>query len=267
MMTLVSEPVVGDGAMERDLLVEEARRAQALAEQALNLRDEFVSIAAHELKTPVASLKLCAQMLERRMSKGSAKPEDVTRGLRTIREQSDRLGRLIDGLLDISRLQAKRFMLDVCRTDVVSLAGSVCSLMTPLLGEHTVEFEAPESLWADVDPLRVEQIIVNLLTNAAKFTVGPRPIQLKIAEEGSTVAISVRDFGLGIPQEARDTLFNRFHQAHSAKHHGGMGLGLYISREIAEAHGGTLEAEHPPDGGAKFVLRLPLSSRPDEAAG
>jgi len=157
-------------------------------------------------------------------------------------------------------------MLDVCRTDVVSLAGSVCSLMTPLLGEHTVEFEAPESLWADVDPLRVEQIIVNLLTNAAKFTVGPRPIQLKIAEEGSTVAISVRDFGLGIPQEARDTLFNHFHQAHSAKHHGGMGLGLYISREIVAAHGGRLEVESAVGQGSCFTVVLPRAPSPPGTA-
>jgi signal transduction histidine kinase len=205
-------------------------------------------------------------MLERRLDRGLANLDDMMVGLQTIHEQSDRLARLIDGLLDISRLQAKKFTLDVCRTDLVSLTRSVMCIMKPLLGERHVDLSAPEALWADIDPLRVEQIITNLLTNATKFTIGPQPIELALCSEGETALITVRDFGLGIPLEAREHLFARFHQAHSAKHHGGMGLGLYISREIAVAHGGSLEAQHPLDGGALFVLRLPIAGIPPRPA-
>jgi signal transduction histidine kinase len=113
---------------------------------------------------------------------------------------------------------------------------------------------------ADVDALRVEQVLSNLLDNAVKLSPDGGPIDVCLTQRATfSVELSVRDHGLGIPPEKREQIFERFYQAHGHDHRSGLGLGLYISRQMVELHGGEMRAEFPPDGGSRFVVRLPLA--------
>jgi signal transduction histidine kinase len=125
--------------------------------------------------------------------------------------------------------------------------------------QHTVSVEAPPSVPAWVDPLRLEQVLTNLVGNAIKYSPQGGPIALTLAVDpgGATVRLAVRDWGLGIPTERRAHIFECFYQAHADHHRSGLGLGLYISQEIVALHGGRLEAEFPEDGGSRFIVTLP----------
>jgi signal transduction histidine kinase len=119
----------------------------------------------------------------------------------------------------------------------------------------------PERVEAVVDPLRVEQVLANLLGNALKFSPAGSPVEVELSADGDGVArLAVRDRGVGVPPERRDRLFEPFQQAHGEGYGGGMGLGLYVSRQIAELHGGAVRAEFPPDGGSRFVVELPAGA-------
>jgi signal transduction histidine kinase len=120
-------------------------------------------------------------------------------------------------------------------------------------------FDAPESLHAIADPLRIEQVVVNLLDNAVKFMPDGGRIDVRLEAATTTAIISVRDRGVGVQPEHRTKLFDRFYQAHPDR--SGMGLGLYIARQIVERHGGTIYAEAPPDGGTRFVVSLPVEAQ------
>jgi signal transduction histidine kinase len=127
---------------------------------------------------------------------------------------------------------------------------------------HPITVQAPPRLEADVDSLRLEQVLTNLLDNAVKYSPEGGQIDVVVAAADNEFAeISVRDHGLGIPPEKRGQIFERFYQAHSGAHRGGLGLGLYISRQIIEQHGGELAAEFPADGGTRFVVRFPLHAQ------
>jgi signal transduction histidine kinase len=126
--------------------------------------------------------------------------------------------------------------------------------------EHTITLAAPPSLEAEVDPLRLEQVLTNLLENAIKYSPEGGPIEVAVSRSADeALEIAVRDHGLGIPPEKRARIFERFYQAHGDGHRSGLGLGLYISCEIVELHGGGITVEFPPDGGSRFIVRLPLT--------
>jgi signal transduction histidine kinase len=121
-----------------------------------------------------------------------------------------------------------------------------------------IEIHGPQVATAVVDGLRIEQVLTNLLSNALKYSPGQRPIQVDIRPDATRLEISVRDYGPGIPRERRRGLFNRFYQARAGDYRSGMGLGLYISRQIVEQHGGRIEAQFPRDGGTRLVVALPV---------
>jgi signal transduction histidine kinase len=131
--------------------------------------------------------------------------------------------------------------------------------------KHTLALVAPPALPAVVDPLRLEQVLTNLLSNALKFSPEGGPVELTLMTPTlDQIGLAVRDHGLGIPEAQRAGLFTRFHQAHAHSHRSGLGLGLYISRQIIEMHGGRIAADFPPDGGTRFVVCLPRHAEPDE---
>src|ERR687888_2529833 len=144
-------------------------------------------------------------------------------------------------------------------TDLAALVTEVAAAARAQTERHTVSVEAPPSVPAWVDPLRLEQVLSNLVGNAIKYSPDGGPIALTLAVDpsGATVRLAVRDQGLGIPEERRAHIFDRFYQAHADDHRSGLGLGLYISHEIVALHGGRLDAEFPADGGSRFVIRLP----------
>ena len=234
------------------------RREVAERKRAEEARDEFLSVAAHELKTPLTSLRGFAQLLVMQMEDGQAPdPRRLAKALDTIERQSEKLSVLVSQLLDVSRLQAGRLVLERKRTDVTALARHVLEAAAPRTRGHVLELRAPHAVTGHVDPIRLEQVITNLVDNAIKYSPAGGPVAVAVAPRGSAIRITVTDKGLGIPPEHRDRIFDRFHQAHVERRLGGMGLGLYISREIVELHGGTLECEESTEAGTRMAVAVP----------
>ncbi len=248
-------------AQRAALAIDNARFYQQ-AQKAIQLRDEFLLIAAHELRTPVTSLKGYSQLVLNQMDKNTElNPARVQRALRAIVRQSDRLSYLITQLLDVSRLETGRMVLNLEPTDISNLAQTVLSNFQSSLTEvPTLVLETPSSVIAWVDYVRVEQVLTNLLSNAIKYTPNDKVVKIEISvpEDSETVQIAVVDQGAGIPVEYRSRLFERYSQAQPDNNKAGMGLSLYISRQIAELHKGRIEAEFPPEKGSRFVLHLPI---------
>jgi PAS domain S-box-containing protein len=245
---------------EREKLLEQEHRARLAAEEAIQTRDEFLLVAAHELKTPITSLRGFAELLIRQMNKtGALDPTHVQRALKVIDTQSIKLSRLIEQLLDVASIHEGKLPLQLQLTDVVSLLADVVSRGEVDKAKHRVVLHGVPSLRVTVDPSRMEQVMINLLDNAVKYSPegGTITVGVLLWETG-TFSITVQDQGMGVPENQRPLLFERFHQAHRQHHLGGLGLGLYISRRIVEQHGGTIRAEFPPEGGSIFIITLPI---------
>lgn len=244
------------------IALDNARLYQA-AQAAIRARDEFLSVAAHELKTPMTSLRGFAQLLLRKMEQGQALDIDrLQRILRTIDEQSNKLTHLIEQLLDISRIEAGRLALERQESDLPPLIEHVVRGIQAISTHHTLQVESEPHLLAWVDPLRLEQVLTNLINNAIKYSPIGGKVNIALQQKGKRFRLSVTDQGGGVPAEHQAHIFERFYQAHDEGAMGGMGLGLYITRQIVELHGGQIWLEQPPAGGSRFVLELPLY--PDE---
>ena len=227
--------------------------------EAVYARNEFLSVAAHELKTPITSLRGFAQILLRQLNKhGTVDMAQLQTALTTIDTQSDKLSRLLTQLLDISRLESGRLVLDRVETDLAVLIRGVVEQAQRNTQRHEISVVAPETLVAHVDPLRIEQVLVNLLDNAVKYspTGGPIRAELRVVA-GRTVQFIVSDNGIGIPEDRRSRIFERFYQAHGNGYLGGMGLGLFITQQIVELHGGQISVEAGDAGGSRFIVTLP----------
>jgi signal transduction histidine kinase/predicted hydrocarbon binding protein len=261
-----SHELLEERVAERTAALTEAnealRREVAERQRAEEARDEFLSVAAHELKTPLTSLRGFAQLLSMQFATGlTPDPQRLGRALGAIERQSEKLAQLVAQLLDVSRLQAGRLVLDPRPTDVVPLVRHALEATGTSTTRHRLSLRAPATAVALVDPLRLEQVITNLVDNAIKYSPQGGPIEVDLNLTRAELRITVTDHGIGIPLEHRDRVFDRFHQAHLERRIGGMGLGLYISRQIVEQHGGELLAEHPPEGGTRMVLRIPVDAR------
>jgi signal transduction histidine kinase len=235
--------------------ITERRRGEAL-------RDEFLSIAAHELKTPLTSLRGFAQLLLRQLDRDEL-PDAVRlrQALSAIDQQSAKLARLVSQLLDVSRVDAGKLVLDRKVSDIVGLVEDVVATARVNTYRHEFAVRAPSVALALVDPLRLEQVLRNLVDNAIKYSPDGGPIEIEVSKSRETgVRVSVADHGLGVPRRDRPHIFERFHQAHGERRLGGMGLGLYISRQIVDLHGGTLQAEYPRGGGTRLVLVVPVGA-------
>jgi PAS domain S-box-containing protein len=254
-----AEQIVVGLAAQTAIAIDNAQLYQE-AHKAVQDRDEFLSVAAHELKTPITSMRGFAQLNLRRLSKeGAIEPQEVLQAFQLIDEQAIKLTRLVNQLLDISRLEAGRLALDPQPTDVTQLVETVVSMMQATTDKHTLIVHVPGPLTASIDTLRLEQAVTNLVDNAIKYSPGGGPVEIELSTlDDKTICIAVTDNGIGIASEHRPHIFSRFFQAHTGRHFGGLGLGLYISRQIIELHGGTLEAEFPEGGGTRFVIRLPV---------
>ena len=255
--------------LNRDLERRVEERTAAL-EQALAVRDEFLSVAAHELKTPLTGLRATAQILTRRLRRGEVQgPDWLTDGLRTVDHQADRLARLVEQLLDVSRLDQGKLAAEREETDLAALVGHLVEEFRARTSKHTFTLAADAALLAEVDAASIERVLSNLLDNAIKYSPDGGAIDVELHGEmtdGATaegqpagrVRLAVRDHGIGIPEEKRTAIFGRFYQAHAEDHRSGLGLGLYISHQIVAQHEGQLAVEFPPDGGTRFVMLLPV---------
>jgi signal transduction histidine kinase len=241
--------------------LESERTARQEAEAALRLRDEFVTIAAHELKTPLTSLVGRAQLAVKRLqATENVEPKQIEKLMSSVVTQSEKLSRLISQLLDVSRLKGGKLSIDRQMVDLVTLLNDSVYSVHVGHNSHTVTVSAPETLIADVDPIRIEQVIVNLLNNAVKFSPPESEVSITLNwPNNDTIELAVQDQGPGIPVTERERIFDRFYQGNRQGLSGGMGLGLYVCREITQLHGGDVLAEFPESGGTRFVVRLPIS--------
>ncbi len=248
-------------------LLESEQEARAEAEKAIRTRDEFLSIAAHELKTPITSLRGFAQTLIRQLSRdGTLNPTQAQKALSHIDKQTVKLTVLINQLLDVSRIEAGRLSLERTPTNITELVQGVIDQAQATGQSHAITFQAEPSVILNVDPLRFEQVMRNLLDNAIKYSPANSSIAIDITRPNSDeVRISVTDLGMGVDPEHRDKIFQRFYQAHIGGAVEGMGLGLYISRQIIELHGGQLSAEWPETGGTRFIITLPTHTSENRA--
>ncbi|MGH2534234.1 MAG: ATP-binding protein, partial [Thermomicrobiales bacterium] len=234
----------------------EHARLFAEAQRAIAQRDQFLSVAAHELRTPLTTLRGRVQLLRRRML--DTLPPATDEALQVILRQVDRLSRMVNDLLDVSRVQTGRLPLVRERVDLVDLlrrgAHDAAGDEGPTI---TFECDLP-SLVARVDPWRIEQVMANLLGNARRFSPPTGQIVVRIAREGDSARIEVEDEGIGIASEHIERIFEPFYQV-DPEPRTGVGLGLAICRQIVGDHGGRLWAtSHPSGPGSTFVMTLPL---------
>jgi signal transduction histidine kinase len=252
---------VGSQALDRAHLHASEERARTEAEAAVRAQDEFLSVAAHELRTPVAAVKATAQLVERSMARGHMEPERLVGHLQRISAAADRLGALIEDLLDVSRLRTGRVRLRPEAFDLRHLVDEIVSRYTATETGHRFSLHAPhEPFVIQADPLRIEQVVENLLSNAVKYSPNGGPIALRLAPDGEGALLTVTDQGIGLPagQEAR--IFEAFGRGSNAtaEQIQGLGLGLAICRELVEVHGGRIWATSPGEGqGTTFAMWLP----------
>jgi signal transduction histidine kinase len=242
----------------RQLLMEEDS-ARVRAEDAVHQRDEFIAIASHELKNPLTVLRGTVQSELRRIERPSGADQERTNAaLANIERQSTRLATLAGQLLDVSRLRTGRLMIEPSETDVAALVESVAEAARQRL-THAIIVDSPRRLNAVIDPIRIEQVLTNLVDNAMKFSPAGTPVEVTLSQpRPSEIRIAVTDHGVGIPPDRRAGLFEPYYQAHAESRQRGLGLGLYVSRRIVELHGGRIVAEFPEEGSTRFVVELPI---------
>jgi signal transduction histidine kinase len=259
----IAAPVFEGGELSGHVIllidVTNERRALADAERAIALRDRFISIASHELRTPLTSIKGVAQLLLRLSDAGLLTEEVLARQLATIDGQADRLRRLIEELLDVSRIQAGRLELRREAADLAALVRNAVETL-PEESRERVRVTAEPSVPGHWDTLRIEQVVMNLLDNALKYSPADTPVVVRVTQAGHEALLSVSDRGIGIPAADQRDLLQPFARASNAatRNEGGLGLGLYITRQIVERHGGTLDVASIEGQGSTFTVRLPM---------
>jgi signal transduction histidine kinase len=259
-------------ALENAALWADLQEQMAREHEAQRVKDDFLSIVSHELRTPLTSITGYAQLLERRMRDHREETKELDQ-LRVIREQSGRMRRLVEDLLDVSRIDRRGGV--TVEPEPIDLAEELRAVVARTRRAHAdreIELDAPETLRIDADRDRIGQVLTNLTDNAVKYSPDGGPIRVSAARVGDAVEIRVADEGVGIPDDLRERVFDLFVQADGAggrRRFGGLGLGLYITRAIVDAHGGQVWAENNSAAGRGtiVVVRLPVRARPRPPGG
>lgn len=240
-------------AIENALLFEQVQ-------QAVKIRDEFLSVAGHELRTPLTALHLHVAALKRGALHN---PDGLELRLESVARQGDRLKRLVEGLLDVSRISAGKLTLDLKTLDLARLAAEILERNATELtvSGSSADLSYSGAAWVKADRFQLEQVVTNLLSNAIKYG-GGKPISLAIQMDETTVRLSVTDRGIGIAPDAQARVFERFERAVSAHHYAGLGLGLWIVRQTMEAMGGSIRLESVYGEGSTFEISLPRTRAP-----
>ncbi|MFL5813619.1 MAG: ATP-binding protein [Bdellovibrionia bacterium] len=242
--------------------IQDLRRTQEALEEALRARDEFLSIASHELKTPLTTLSLQSQILERDIRKDNPRaysPDRIKQFSTQFDRQVTRLVSLVDAVLDISRIRSGNFAIQKSEFDLCELVIEVVERMKPQfvlanMDAPVTELKAPAP--GNWDRLRIDQVLTNLLTNAIRYGEG-NPIRIKVEAFDTCSRLTVQDQGRGIAQENLERIFNRFERAVDPSEVSGLGLGLFITQQIVQGHGGKLWVESQLGQGASFIVELP----------
>jgi signal transduction histidine kinase len=251
---------------ERELAEDQRQRVEAERErlvvelrEAVRLRDEFLSVASHELKTPLTPLALRLQLMEQGLRAPVLEPGRLREHVEAARGQVRRMASLVDSLLDVTRITSGQLTLR--RERDVNLAALVRDVvagfeMQAARVDCPLKLEAPARVLGHWDVLRLEQVVTNLLTNALKFGAGC-PVSLRVEEDAGWARLTVRDEGIGMDEGVRARIFERFERGVSERHYGGLGLGLFITHQVVEALGGRILVESAPGRGSTFTVELP----------
>ncbi|GAA4858470.1 GAF domain-containing protein [Luteimonas vadosa] len=251
------------GAQERERLLAAEHAARLDAEQASMMKDEFLSTLSHELRTPLSAILGWTHLLQA----GGCTPEDTDAGLKTIANSARAQAKLIDDLLDMSRIVSGKVRLDVQPTDLEAIVAASVDATRPSADAKQIRLRQvidPKAGTVMGDPARLQQVIWNLLSNAIKFTPKGGSVDVALSRVDSQVELRVSDSGIGIDPAFLPHVFDRFRQADASlsRAHGGLGLGLAIVRQLVELHGGSVSAESEGTGhGSTFVVRLPVAAR------
>jgi signal transduction histidine kinase/ActR/RegA family two-component response regulator len=244
---------------QRNQYEDEILRAKKEAEAATVAKDEFMSVVSHELRTPLNAILGWTRMLQGDL----ATDETRRKGLETILRNAQVQTQLIEDILDFSRIISGKLRLEVRKIDLAEVIEAAIDVVTPAANAKNIRLEvildSKGIVSGDAD--RLQQVLWNLLTNAVKFTPKGGRVQVRLQRVNSSVEISVSDTGQGISADFLPYIFERFRQQDNTKtrRHGGLGLGMAITRHIVELHGGTIRAESPGEGlGATFTVRLPV---------
>ena len=244
-------------ALHRAQLFAAERAARAAAEEAVLMREEFLSIASHELRTPLTPLVLQLSILRKEVEGTPLSPQ-----VEMAQRQTERLARLVSNLLDVASIGAGKLEVEKEELDLEPLLrGAVDRLREEARKQDCTLVVHSAKVAGRFDAMRIEQLIANLIGNAIKYGAG-QPVELRLSRHGQTARLEVRDGGIGIAAEAQARIFRRFERAVSLRQFGGLGLGLYISQQIVEAHGGTLAVASAPGQGSTFTVELPLDAPP-----
>jgi signal transduction histidine kinase len=243
--------------LESRALIDEAARVAA-REEAARLKEDFLSSAAHDLKTPLTGIVTQAQLLRRRAARDPGAPADVA-GLNRLVEQSQRLKDLVIELLDVSRLEQGGLVGERAELDLRTLVQAAAN-RDAVSGGRRLEIDGPpEPVMVAVDAPRFDQVLTNLIENALKYSPHDSPVVVRVWQTDDEARLSVQDRGIGVPIEDQPLVFERFHRAKNVddRRFAGMGLGLYIARGIVEQHGGRIWLDSTPGAGSTFFVALP----------
>jgi len=256
---IVANPKDGSQAIDLDFLSAVATFLSPVADRVVGSRltkDDFLSMAGHELRTPITSIRGLSQLMARRWDR--LEPRAIADALQTIIDQTEQMSGLVDDLLDVSRIQTGGMSLRLSAVDLAPLLHSAVDRQSPQR-PGAVRLKMNRSLLVSGDANRLTQVFSNLLDNALKYSDPRSPIDVDASKQGSFVQVAFRDRGIGVPPEALGRLFERFYRAENATAQaGGLGLGLYICREIVMQHGGRIDVECQAGEGATFTVILPL---------
>ena len=245
------------------LVAEERARLLEDRRQAVTARDQFLAVAAHELRTPLATLALLVDYLIVPMAPHSkTEPGGVVvqmRQLAMVKRQVDRLTALVVEMLDVSRITRGSFQLNPAPVDLRDVVREVLDRFDlEIQRSHVrVTVNAPDPAPGIWDAARIDQVITNLISNALKYGAG-RPIEVSVRVEASQAVVVVRDHGIGIPEDEQSKIFGPFARVVAAKHHVGLGLGLWIAQQIVQASGGRIKVDSRLEQGSTFTVELPL---------
>jgi PAS domain S-box-containing protein len=264
--TVIGASKVARDVSERKLAEQKLQESEEALREADRRKDEFLALLAHELRNPLAPIRyaLAANKKPARTLEQRRQAEEI------IERQVSHMSRLLEDLLDISRITRGKLELKKTRTELTSIVGAAIETARPMLDakQHTLELDLPtQPVQLEADAVRLAQVFSNLLINAAKYTDTGGHIRLRARQEKQTVVVSVSDTGIGIPAEMLPCVFNMFFQSHSAlgRAEGGLGLGLSLVRGLVTLHGGTVRARSDgADRGSEFIVQLPTGTPPPE---
>ncbi|HLZ88161.1 MAG TPA: PAS domain S-box protein [Puia sp.] len=248
------EQLLSSIAAQAGVAIENAKLYEAI-KQLNSRKDEFIGVAGHELRTPITTIKGYLQLLEDQAAEGLQK-EFTEKALR----QVNKLNRLITDLLDVSKIQAGRLEYNMMACFLLPLVRESVDTVRQIHTSHRIDTEfPPEDIIVTADGVKIEQVIINFLTNAIKYSPEGSRISLCIKKEERRVVVAVRDWGIGIAPQHQANIFHRYYRVNASEHAiGGLGIGLYISREIVERHGGSIWVESEERKGSVFYFSLPL---------